>query len=102
MVRLSLKCAHCGQQEFEAHYWSGGCDGSWQIELECQHCHRVTLVAVTQGYVGSVDCVNEPRECYRPTVKMKGEEDDGKSRTDDGYPQRDSAGSPRQQELLYR
>lgn len=80
MKRLSLVCEHCHSKDFEVTYGSGSCDGSWQVELVCQSCGHITLIAVTKNYVPGIDCVNEPRDFYYPQRKSEGGEVHGRSR----------------------
>lgn len=71
MKRVSLECSYCHSSQFEVEYVSGSCDLSWQIELACQECGRVTLIAVTKNYNPGLDCVNESRDFYEPTKKRE-------------------------------
>lgn len=80
MKRISLECAKCHSHDFEVGYASGACDGSWQLEVVCQQCGRVTLVAVTKDYVPCIECVNEKRDFYYPTKKLEGGKVHGGSR----------------------
>lgn len=78
MVRRSLECTNCHGKNFEVTYGSGSCDGSWQVELVCQDCGCLTLIAVTDDYVPRLECVNERRDFYNPKTKLKGENEDGR------------------------
>lgn len=80
MNRNSLVCEHCHGKDFEVAYSFGSCDGSWQVELVCQSCGHITLIAVTKDYVAEIDCVNEPRDFYYPQRKSEGGKVHGRSR----------------------
>lgn len=71
MKRISLECAHCHGNDFEVSYGSGSTDGSWQVEIACNGCGHITLLAVTRQYVPALDCVNDQRDFYEPTKKVK-------------------------------
>lgn len=74
MIRKVLECTYCRGNDFEVEYSTASADGSWEIDLVCQRCGHMTMVAVTKGFYAGIDCVNEPRDIYYPTKQVKGSE----------------------------
>lgn len=69
MKRTSIVCRHCNSEDFEVTYRGGSVDNSWNINLECNNCGHITLVALTPKEDRSISLVNEKRNFYSPMTK---------------------------------